>query len=247
MLRKEDPFNDFSPLFYLQEYYGEIGEENRFILSFLDETYQSWQPATLWDIGGGPTIYQLISASRVCERIRIFESLEPNRNAVQAWLNREPGRFDWKSYFEFLGDLEGVSPEVLESRLRTKIQSVEAIDLFNKPSIPATSDFRRELPDGISTHFCVESITSDPELFDLAWDNLMELVPTGGGYLIMSLLKNATSYSAGPYSFPAFPVSEDEIKSRLKKKGFHSIEMQSVPAEHGRDYQGIICVRAIRE
>ncbi len=239
-----DPFQSFSAQLYLQEYYGDIGEENQFLLSFLHETYELWNPKVIWDIGGGPTIYQLISASRRANQIRIFEYLEENRNAVKLWQQDSPKSFDWYPYFEAVALLEKGQGAAIEARLRNVIQSIEPVNLFSESQVIDGS--YDPTPDAISSHFCVESITSDPEQFEKAWSNLMSLVPSGK-YLIMSLLKNARKYSAGPYDFPAFPIEEIGLDARLKKEGFREIEIRTIPAEHGRDYQGIICVRAIRQ
>lgn len=244
MADSTDPFERFSANLYLQEYYGSIGEENQFILDFLHETYESWKPVIVQDIGGGPTIYQLISASRVCREIEIFEYLEENRQAVQSWREQSSESFNWTEYFQAVALRENLATVDVENRLRQKIRSVQTIDLFDPSKLPHTpaSD---KLPNAISSHFCVESITSNETMFCRAWDNLTSLVRKDD-YLIMSLLKNAHQYRAGSFHFPAFPVEEISLNARLKEKGFREITMQTVPAEHGRDYEGIICVRAIR-
>ena len=111
MTGSENPFDRFSAKLYLQEYYGDIGKENQFLLDFLHETYSAWSPESIWDVGGGPTIYQLISASRKARWIRIFEYLDENRSAVELWRSGKPGGFDWSTYFAAVGSREGLGAD----------------------------------------------------------------------------------------------------------------------------------------
>lgn len=236
-----DPFQSFSASKYLQEYYGVLGDENLFLMEFLHETYGIHPAEIICDIGSGPTIYQLISASRSAHSIHVLEYLDTNRKAVQSWLNKEEGAFHWNDYFEFAARQEGLSANEIENRTRKSIQSIARVDLFQ----PVDYSMLPEIPSAISSHFCVESITSNAERFDFAWNNLMGLVPAGG-LLVMSLLKNARHYRAGEDMFPAFPVDEEMVRSRLTSAGFENIFIRSIAAEDQRDYEGLICVRATR-
>ena len=243
MVSKQDPFGSFSAQDYLQEYYGTLGEENLFLLSFLHRTYELWKPAVLCDIGSGPTIYQLISPSRHSPEIHILEYLQPNRKEIEAWVNDRSG-FSWEAYFQNVAQREGLGAEgsaQIQARLRKSIRSISEVNLFvpiNPSLIPARIDT-------ISSHFCVESITEDPQQFEVAWDNLINVVPDSGK-LVMSLLKNARTYRAGDKYFPAYPVDEQFLQQELENRGFQDIVMETIPAEDERDYEGIICVRAIR-
>ncbi|MCB1165140.1 MAG: hypothetical protein KDK37_10695 [Leptospiraceae bacterium] len=238
-----DPFLEFSAQSYLSEYYRDIGEENQFILNFLHETYRSFEPQVIFDIGGGPTIYQVISASRHAHQIYFFEYLPANRQAVQDWIDQKSDSFDWSPYFLAVAEREGSSPQEVEARMRKAVVGVFPCNLFETPPLKSPNPAHKA--DLISSHFCVESITSDAVTFENAWKNLMEQVP-GKGKLVMSLLKNATTYRAGDSFFPAYPVEETDLKSRLESQGFKEIHIESIAAEDQRDYEGIICLRARR-
>ncbi|MCB1169712.1 MAG: hypothetical protein KDK25_05230 [Leptospiraceae bacterium] len=243
MVSKQDPFGSFSAHDYLQEYYGNLGAENLFLLSFLHRTYEIYRPKVLCEIGSGPTIYQLISASRHAPDIHILEYLKPNREEIEAWLNNR-SRFSWDPYFQDVAQREGPGAEAapdIQARLRKCIRSIAEINLF----LPLESSRIPDRIDTISSHFCVESITEDPDQFRTAWNNLLALVP-GSGKLVMSLLKNARTYRAGDKYFPAYPVDEIFLQQELATRGFQDIVMETIPAEDERDYEGIICVRGVR-
>ena len=75
--------------------------------------------------GGGPAIYDLISAAPYAEEIIFAEYSQENRKEVAAWRERSPDAYDWSPYFRFvLQRLEGKGSEealVREAELRKKI------------------------------------------------------------------------------------------------------------------------------
>ena len=87
-----EPYTHFNPQEYLEEYYAQLSEENAFLLDFYHETYDRL-PAGLsvLELGGGPTLYQLLSASRRAREIVFTDFLEVNRRVVERWLEAAPG------------------------------------------------------------------------------------------------------------------------------------------------------------
>src|SRR5437016_4759086 len=77
-----DAFVPFDPIAYLREYYNHLGEENRELLRFLDQAYAyiftEIGTARMLEFGGGPTIYQLISAARYPVSIDFSDYLDSN-------------------------------------------------------------------------------------------------------------------------------------------------------------------------
>ncbi len=56
-------YTGFSGRQYLNDYFSANGKENKFLMKFLHESYlQIPKSKTLIEIGGGPTIYQILSA-----------------------------------------------------------------------------------------------------------------------------------------------------------------------------------------
>ncbi|XP_078576683.1 indolethylamine N-methyltransferase-like [Branchiostoma floridae x Branchiostoma japonicum] len=54
----------------------------------------------LLDVGSGPTIHQLISASRFCTEIVCAEYTENNRAEIEKWVKKDPDMHDFK-FFQF--------------------------------------------------------------------------------------------------------------------------------------------------
>ena len=82
----------FSPKKYLEEYYRYIEKENKELLAFLVKSYKSL-PSNLEiiDVGSGPTVYQLIAASKNAKAITSSDFLEKNLDEIRAWKNDLPG------------------------------------------------------------------------------------------------------------------------------------------------------------
>src|SRR5690242_2887970 len=99
-----DTFEPFNAQAYLQEYYSHLGEENRALLHFLHEAYTcifaETDSARILEFGGGPTLYQLISASKYSVIIDFSDYLDENLREIQKWLQNEPGMFSWDAYLQ---------------------------------------------------------------------------------------------------------------------------------------------------
>ena len=241
-------FEKFLPSIYLSEYYTTIDEENRFLLQFLHEVYDTADCGKrLLEVGGGPTIYQLISAGNRVEEIIFSEYLDANRNEIKKWVHDDPVVPIWDIYFEHVLGLEKTSTsktdiERRKTSLRQKIKDIVRCDLFNKnPLQPETyRDF-----DVISVNFCPESITDNEEDFLTSVQNFTSLLKRNG-LLVMCLLKNASRYKVGDLHFPAYPVDEAYISDTLKRFSYNEITIRSVPAECDSGYEGLIALTATK-
>ncbi len=58
------------------------------------------------DLGSGPSIHNVISASKWYSEIYMSDYTVANRLEIQRWIDKEPDAFNWKPYFELYGQLE---------------------------------------------------------------------------------------------------------------------------------------------
>ncbi len=244
----EKDFDKFPPIEYLKEYYSDIGEENSAILKFLHNTYKNLEPAnSLLEFGGGPTIYQLISASSKVNEIIFSEYSGANREEVKKWLNNNPGSFNWDSWFEFVLELENTETGEnnllkIKDRVKEKVKEVIKCDAYKgNPLEP------KKYPgfDILSVCFVPESATDNENDYISFMKNIASLLRTRGT-LVMMALKDAEYYQAGSLKFPAFPINENYLKNLLASMGFGRIKTETIPAEHDQGYKGIICLTATK-
>ncbi len=242
-------FKKFLPSEYFKEYYANIDLENHFLLQFLHEVYNTidCRGKRLLEVGGGPTIYQLISACSSVGEIIFSEYLDTNRDEIRKWINNDPLTSNWDIYIEHVLGLEKIdaskeSIEIRKNLLRNKINDIVPCDLFNEdPLFPKSFD---EF-DVLSVNFCPESITNNKEDFLKAVKNFSSLLKKSG-LLVMCLLKNATSYKVGELNFPAYSVNEVFIAETLKNLSFNDITLRSFPAEFNSGYEGLIALTATK-
>jgi len=249
-----DTFEPFDPRTYLREYYSHLGNENRALLHFLDEAYAriftKIDAAKMLEFGGGPTIYQLISAARYAVSIDFSEYLDANLQEVQLWLRNAPEQFFWDSFIRYVLEREGTHPHpgaVAQRRqlIRSKIERLIHCDAKNPD--PLGSHFRSPY-DIVSVNFVLESITTEMAEWNAFVDRVAPLVRPQG-YLLMCAIMGASSYRVGRLFFPAVPISPEIMETKLKQQHFSIILTHSIPAEHKDEqgYNGIFMVLAQKE
>ena len=90
----------------------------------------------LLDIGCGPSIANIISASKYYNRITMADYLTSNRNEVERFVNENPDDlpgFEWMHYFQYVSDLEH-DPNVEDIIQRTR-NSIEVKSHYSKSQI----------------------------------------------------------------------------------------------------------------
>jgi len=241
-----EDFDAFSPTAYLSQYHSNWDREDRFLMQFLHHTYKCLPPQkNLLEIGGGPTIYQLISARNKVEAITFTEFLKANRTEVRKWKYKDKAAFNWDCYFECVRDLEETSEDIesMKSILRAKLKSIIPSNILQEPCILMSPLQKYDI---VSAHFCPESITSNREEFVLGMKNICSFVKREG-FLVMSFLHSANLYAVGSVNFSACSVNEQVVEEVLDMLGCKVITVDSCLAAAGRDYAGTFSVLARRQ
>jgi hypothetical protein len=116
---------------------------------FLDRAFSVILPSIqksdckqILDIGCGPSIANIISASKYCSNITMADYLASNRAEVERFRTEADGAFHWNHYFNFLGVLE-LNPdvEVIARRTRKSIKVSFKFQFFcMTPETPSCVD-----------------------------------------------------------------------------------------------------------
>lgn len=259
---------EFSAKEYLQNYYAKAdltmvhkyivkrtaAAENMRVMMWLDAVCRPliWaffgkEKAMVLELGGGPTLYQLMNIVDKVKEIHFTDYVEDNLNEIRAWKNSESSAFDWKDYFKaalmIKNDTIHISDkeiESLEKELRRKITKIEHCDIFQKGLGIAEKSF-----DIINTHFVAESATSSKEQWEAALKNIYHKL-NDNGLLFMSALRGAkSSYRVLEKSFPAVELYEKDMEAGLKNAGFHVIRISSIHTDDkSNNYAGFMFVAA---
>ena len=251
-----ETYQAFEPTNYLQEYYSQIGSENRELLKFFAEAYQDVPAqATMLEFGGGPSLYSLITAAKIAKEIHFSDFLGKNIEEVRSWKNLSKRRFMWRNFFKeaiFLeGDMEVDNDKIhqRERLLRKKLSRFLLCDAFEEN--PIGPEYRNYY-DVVSTNFVAESITSSLKVWEKLIGNICSTLKPGGS-LIMTAIQGAKYYYVNGRYFHAASITEIDLLRALIKQGFNpdNIRINSIPAEvtderaeNYKGYKGIIFLKA---
>jgi len=139
--RMHTTIDSYYPRMYLDIWAGEVRPDWS---EFLDRVFLSDVPTLIGgeggvvvDLGCGPSICSIISASRWSREIYLAELLGGNRREVERWLGEEEGAFDWQHYLDFQGVLE-LTPDTsaIARRVRRAVAGVLPCDLTTEELFP---------------------------------------------------------------------------------------------------------------
>lgn len=246
-MKIEESFTEFSPEEYSVYYYSHLSKENAEILGFLNYAFDLIPEGMLMlEFGGGPTIYQLISAAKKVKEIYFSDYLESNLQVVRKWKNGIEGPFSWDPYIEYVLKLENkskVSPLDIKRRanlLRNKITKFIYCDAFKKDPLGVKY---RDYFDVVSANFTPESISKNKQEWKEAMKNMCTLIKSGG-FLVMCALEKAKYWQLGNRKFSAASIDGKDIRDLLSSIGFKKkkIQIKRTPAatldEIGNAQQG---------
>lgn len=241
-------YTQFDPRAYLREYYSDIGGENYALLEFFVGAYRTLPAnSTLLDFGGGPTLYQLIAAVSHVKTIHFCDYLVANLAEVLKWLRHGSAAFNWRPFVQATLEIErGHScsdAAVLqrEALLRRAISRVTTCDIRFNPPVRGAISY-----DAVVSNFCAEAAATTRHEWLIFLNRITSLVRPKGKVIITSV-KEASSYSVGPRVFSAVRLNEGDLAWGLIAAGCHpeSIHIRSVPSDRpSRHYQGLMLATA---
>jgi len=178
------------------------------------------------DVGCGPSICNVISASRVSDKIYLCDILESNRAEVERFRADDDGAHSFPRYFDFVAALEGTK-EDLQLRTRNAIKGIYYCD------VTSTTDGIFGAADGevvpaadvivASLVFDVVALTKDA--FAAAVANVKRHLKRGGLMVVQGSLGESV-YTVGSAVFPVLNVNEDDVREVFREKGFTVVRFE---------------------
>ncbi len=241
----EYDFGKFDSRGYLEDYYSEFNFVAGCLMHFYNDAYEGVNGGKMLEIGGGPTVYQLMAASRRVDSILFTDFSEGNRREVEQFRANGADAFKWDDWLRFQlflegGNMSAESIEALRRRVAGRITGIVPCDL--KLERPVTTD---EKFDVVSVNFCPESITDDEGRFQTYLKKCFSYLKKGG-LLVLCLLRNSDYYEVNGLNFPAFRVDEGYMVGFLGREGFSGIQMRAILYNGDEENEGNIMLRAIK-
>lgn len=244
------------PLFYRKHLLSQEIEEEEFIAMTLYRIFQNERikGKRLLDVGSGPIVHRIASASKVFSEIFLSDYAEANRKELQKWLNNDPFALDWSKFikmtakFEEYGNTEkGV--KAIESRIRQKVKKILPCDILqNQPIEEDIGMF-----DVVFTSYCLECVCPTPEAFKSAIKKLEKYItPSGALIMIMIIESSYCIYvnQSEEIKFNDLSVTEQLLTESLKEANLkikHWYFCKDVGEAPMTKYKGIVVLSALKE
>ena len=203
--------------FYLQSYH-----------EFYHRFSSEWDTgiARLLELGGGPVIYPLISASPYVSEIVFTDFIEGNREQVRLWKSKAPGAHDWSPYFKYVvNTLEGATDPAAATRreeeLQNKIKDILHCDICAEQPRDIISGGAAELElfDVVSFNFCCEAVFDSHDAYKEGLKKVGALVRPKG-FLTSLVSEEESYYTDGSKSIPHLFLTAQDIHEYYKQAGF---------------------------
>lgn len=240
--KNKELFSCFNSKEYLKEYYQDLSQENISLLDWYIEIYEDLSGERLLEIGGGPTVYQLISAAPKVDKIVFTDFAIDNIRAIKKWRNAS-NNF-WDDFVAYVIEKEGVRPSnedifTRSNLIRKKIEKIEILDI---------STLKRDEIGGydiLQANFCIDSSTNNINMYEKMLKNIFSYLKKGG-QLNMAALEKANSYKVGKMYYPALYLTKNSLNKIMKKTGFIEIKIKRIPADQAElsRYEGFLLVTA---
>lgn len=222
------------------------------MFDFLHDTYTRYKPSgVLLEVGGGPVLDKLFTASKHVSAIHVLEYVAENRAEVLRWMKRDDDRFDWSKCSKYVAEkLEGgVAGDggAIEDRLRDKFVDVQPIDLladgaaFDAPTVGGRGVAV------VSSHSVAECITSTVPEWRRVFGRVMSLCQGHAGCLLVMTINTNTSWweGGGGTVYPAACVTKELVLEELASGGFEDVFTRIHRGEVGTEMEETIGVAAM--
>lgn len=235
----------FSPKDYLNEYYTTLSSENIYLMNWYSDLYTNMEipeRAKLLEVGGGPTVYQLASATSKIRHITFTDYLEENLNEIREWVNSNSDFWDKFIQYAIQKETEIVEDKHFKQR---KEEIIKALKKIEKLDASILNSEYIENYDIIQSNFCLESSTDDIALYKTMLQNLSRYVKKDG-ILLMAALEGASVYKVGDKYFPAIYLDEKLATEYLNEAGFEVESMEKILADDPEysKYRGFLFIKA---
>lgn len=242
-------YTHFDSHLYLEEYYRDIVTETYALLKFLVHAFGNLPTIDrALEVGCGPTLYTAIAAAPHVRTLHLSDYLESNLAQIRTWLSQTAPTFDWSDYGQAILAIEGnpiVSTASIESRMVLVRQRVTALHHCDITLSPPVADAAATY-DLVISNLCIEAVAQTRKEWQRYMSNLLSLLRPGG-YLVLSMVKEAFAYSVGNHVFGVLTLNENDVEICLKANQMRgdTIHISTIPATHPLyPYAGMMCITA---
>jgi len=198
---------------------------------FLDRVFLSDVPDQLGDgdggsgvvldMGSGPSICNIIAASRWSSHIYLAELLEGNRKEIQKFLDNADDVWNWQPYFDFQGILEiNADTHSIEERVKNSVSGVIECNLATE-EVFAKGVLNEEV-DVLICSLVFDVVCTDPGNLELVITRALQCMAEDGLMIVQGSL-GEERYCVGSAVFPVLNIDEETLR-----KVFENLSLEVV-------------------
>ena len=221
----------FDPSLYIS-YFIERSDKctqsgNDFITAFLEMLHNVFaehggsRGKALLDVGTGPTLWHLISASKQYEKITLAEPLDRNKVALENFRNSRNVDENFAKYLKMVAKLEkqeGKWDEV-RARLRSSVKTISKLNIAERYILGAGKSEDGQYDCVVSCLF-LEVACTNADNYERAVKKLVSLAKRGGGRVVLAGLMNENYFVHGTgSSMTSCPVLWTMLEAILQRSG----------------------------
>jgi len=239
-------FGHFDISEYLREYYGgdSLSTDNQSLLTFFDGAYnrifteRAGQPFRVLEVGGGPTMYQLLSAGKHASEIVFTDLLHTNVDHVRkrCWEFANGATkgitAEWGTYADYVAALEGGDGVDPLERLCGKINQCHVLDVSAPGSFFAAGSF-----DVMSACFVFEASGEAIKTEEGGRDwrdhltNAARLLKDDGHIVLTVVLSPTGVVTEGGRELLTPKISAEDVQHALEELGFGHVNMEVIDSK----------------
>jgi hypothetical protein len=243
-------FRDWSAADYLAEYYSTVMEDERHTIEFLVDALRRLPEVPLAiDVGAGPCVHHAFPLAIRAKEIHCADFVAGNRAEIERWIQNRDEAHDWRAFAAVTLELEGIAPTDEAVRMRemeTRRRLAPALFADVRSADPLGPAYRGSYP-LVTSHYCVEAISTDKDVFRSNMKNVASLVAPGGT-LIVSACGAADFYRVGERNFPCSGVTGEDVLRSMLAIGFRDVDLRvrTTPSHTSQGYSSVIFARGRR-
>lgn len=224
----------FDPEAYVERYYSghypnKVEER---IVEWMKENIHNifaegkYRGKRLLDVGSGPVIYAVITASKYFDEVYVSDVSEANVEYLQKWIRGESEQMTYlmKQYAAMDGD--GVTWQEKNNQVRKKIKNAIVFDMHNTDMLSGTM-LDGTTFDAITASLCMGASNPDGiDSFSLSLKNFRKLLNPGGHLIIVDVMK-CDWYAVHDKVFRILSITEEDLKLAFENLGFKIEELKT--------------------
>lgn len=238
---------------YLRTYYSKPMQDTFAVIDFLDDSLKEVPKKKFnnaIDFGAGPTLFSALTLEPYIKNLDIAEYLPQNIKEIQNWIDKDSEAFDWTYWASYVlrKQIGSSKKSQIEERFESLRSKMRDIFIGDATTNWPTSDKDNKRYDLVVSLFCAESITESKKEWKRNLHNILKLAAPHGTVLI-SALRNCSSYKVGKSNFPATPINEFDLEVAIRESSLKikrlDIEVRDVPECKPEGFSSILLARLV--